>query len=261
MYAYRRSPWVVFRRVIYALLIRELKTRFGAQRFGMFWVLADPIIQVGVMVAMFGLVSKHVMPNIDYAVYVALGIIPWFMFSDVVTRGMAAVDANRGLLVFRQVKPLDTFIARALLELLTYIVVFVVVIGLLAVMGFEMQFKQPLHMLAAYTCLFLMACGFGLAVMAASVRFPESKKLVPVVLRFGYFVSGVIMPMSAIPSQYRDYFYWNPVVHIMEISREAFFPAFHGVIANWWFVGYTTLALVFVGMASYHVAREEILES
>ncbi len=255
----QRSPVLVFRRVIYALLIRELKTRFGAQRFGMFWVVADPIIQVGVMVSIFGLLSQHVMPNVDYAVYVALGIIPWFMFSDVVQRGMAALDSNRGLLVFRQVKPLDAFIARALLEFFTYLVVFVVVLSLLAGYGLTMHFERPFMMMAAYGCLFLMGCGIGLAAMAASVQFPESRKLVPIVLRFGYFVSGVIMPMSAIPSNYRIYFYWNPVVHIMEISREAFFPSFHGVIASWMFVGYSTLAIAFIGMASYHVMRERMI--
>ena len=46
----KRTPWQIQRAVIFALLMRELKTRFGTHWTGVVWLLGTPIAQVGVLV-------------------------------------------------------------------------------------------------------------------------------------------------------------------------------------------------------------------
>lgn len=253
------SPLVVARRVIYALMMRELKTRFGAMRAGALWVIADPLIQVGIFVAMFGFILHRVMPNVDYTVYLVTGIVPWTMFSTIITRGMASLDGNKGLFTFRQVRPIDTLAARVILEVLIHAILMVVMLGILALAGKPVSIDHPLEAAFVYCLLAALATGLALFLMAIANRFPEVKKVVGVVLRLMYFVSGILMPMQAIPAQYRDYFYWNPVLHAMDLSRLSFFPAFHVGAASWSFLLGATLMVWLVAVMTYEVRKERLL--
>ena len=98
------KPIVVTRRVIFALFLRELKTRFGEYKLGVFWIFLDPLIQVAFFMLLFGYIFKRVMPNVDYTVYATTGILTWLMFKNVLTKGMAAIESNKGLLIFRIVE-------------------------------------------------------------------------------------------------------------------------------------------------------------
>src|SRR3712207_6210789 len=47
----RNSPLTVMRRVIGALLLRELLTRYGRNNIGFLWLFVEPMLFVGLMVA------------------------------------------------------------------------------------------------------------------------------------------------------------------------------------------------------------------
>ena len=44
---------------VHALMMREIKTRFGSNRMGYFWALAEPIAQAGIMALMFSLMGRN----------------------------------------------------------------------------------------------------------------------------------------------------------------------------------------------------------
>jgi hypothetical protein len=54
--------------------------------------------------------------GIDFPVFIVTGIVPFLMFKNIALRVMDGVEANRALFAYRQIKPMDTFIARTLLD-------------------------------------------------------------------------------------------------------------------------------------------------
>lgn len=254
-----RSPLVVARRVIHALLMREVLTRFGSYRMGALWLILDPLIQVGVFVLLFAGILNRVMPNVEYAVYLATGLVPWLMFGDIINRGMASISSNGGLFSFREVKPLDAFFARVFLEVLIYFCVFFIVLVLLSAIGFSASIHRPLEYLASFLLIAYLGSSISLILLCVSAYFPEVKKAASVVMRFLYLISGVIMPLSAIPSDYRSYLLWNPLLHAMELARESFFPAFHAIDASWMYLFTCAMILSLVASFAYSFCRRRLL--
>lgn len=259
MAAQQKSPLVVARRVIHALLMREILTRFGSYRLGALWLILDPLIQVGVFVLLFAGILNRVMPNVDYAVYLATGLVPWLMFGDIINRGMSSVSSNKGLFSFREVKPIDAFFARVFLEVLIYFFVFLIVMIFLSLMGHKIYAHRPLEVFSAYLMIAYLGAGLSLFFMCIQTFFPEVKKAISVVMRFLYLISGVIMPLSAIPSEYRGYLNWNPLLHAMELARESFFPAFHAVSASWVFLFVSSMIVGLVASIAFSVSKRRML--
>ena len=52
-----RSSWQIMCDSVHALLMREIKTRFGSNRLGYFWAIAEPIAQAAVLGDVFPLLG------------------------------------------------------------------------------------------------------------------------------------------------------------------------------------------------------------
>lgn len=121
--------------VIHALFFRELKTRFGKNRYlGYIWVVGEPM-SVVLLVTIIGTVIREyhhqVMPEgISIFMFLISGIMPFFMFRSIVTQLMNGIGANLSLFAYKPVKPIHVFIARTLLEFCIYFVIFITVLFL-----------------------------------------------------------------------------------------------------------------------------------
>jgi len=121
-----RTPWQIQRAVVYALFLREMKTRFGSKRLGYFWAILEPAAIIIVFWAMFGLAMRSGLPGVDYPMFLLTGMLPYHLFANIVNKSMAAFEANQGLFNYRQVKPFDTLVTRCLVECVVYLLVFII---------------------------------------------------------------------------------------------------------------------------------------
>ena len=140
----KRSSWQIQKAVLFALILRELKTRFGGRMVGLLWVLFEPMANIAVMLALRIIVrqrSAGVM--IDVAVYLVVAMIPFFIFRNIWFRMMSAVDANAGLFGYRQVKPADAMASRAIMETVMYGMIFVAFMLVFAWMGYRITPARP----------------------------------------------------------------------------------------------------------------------
>ena len=112
-----RSPFQITRAVIFALLLREMRTRFGQRRMGAFWMLAEPIIQLIVMTVLMGAIrGRGPVQGIPFPVFLLTGIAPFVMYRGIATLIMEGLSANRGLFAYKQLTPMDTFVARTIMQ-------------------------------------------------------------------------------------------------------------------------------------------------
>jgi len=127
------------------------------------------------------------------------------------------------------------------------------------VAGYKVRMDRPLEFLLAYFSIVALATSLSLLLMSVQAFVPEVRKGVGVVMRFLYLISGVILPMSVVPWEYRQYFLWNPLLHAMELAREAFFPAFHAVDASWSYLWFCVAATALSAAWAYRLSVKRML--
>ncbi|WKB51092.1 ABC transporter permease [Eleftheria terrae] len=258
----RRTPLQVQRAVLFALFVRESKGRFGGRWLGIFWVLAEPLAHLVFLMLVFGAVRRHMLPGIDFPVFLLVGIVPFFTFRNLALQLMSAVDANRGLFGYRQVKPLDTLVSRAMLEVAIYSVVSLSMLFVLGWFGFQWMPAEPLQLLAVLASVTLLGFGVGLLFAVATDELPNMRAFIRILFMPLYLLSAVMFPVSALPPELLSWVLWNPVLHAVELSRGYFLPQYHvmpQVSAT--YLAMCSLVAVCAGLALYRVRRHQLLAS
>ena len=218
-----RSGLIVQGRVIKALMLREIHTINGSSKLGYLWVLIQSTFGVAVFWGVRHFMGATQAPHgIGMAMFLAIGFGVWNIFSDVIARCMTAVSGNKALLTFPQVTELDVMIARTLVTTATQILVTLIIIaGAWIFLGEPFVLGSLPLLLTLIVVVPLMSLGFGLVLSSLAVFIPALEKLVPMVLRIMFFVSGVFFSIAIFSQSLTSILLWNPVLHAVELCREA----------------------------------------
>ncbi|MDO2331625.1 ABC transporter permease, partial [Escherichia coli] len=84
---------------------------------------------------------------------------------SVATRSVNAIDANRGLFNYRPVRPIDTLLARTLLETIIYIIVYALLMLILAFLGENFSMSKLVLLFTTWLLLIIFSLGTGLIFM------------------------------------------------------------------------------------------------
>lgn len=257
-----RSSWQVQRAVVFALFIRELKTRFGGRWLGVFWVLLEPLAHVALMMFMFSFMRDDVLDGVDYSVFLLVALVPFFMFKSLVVRLMEAIDANRGLFGYRQVKPLDPVLARGLLEVSLYSTVYLIILASLGWVGLHFFPARPLELMGVSAMLIVLGFSLGLFFSVVTDDIPQLRSLVRIAFMPLYFISGVLFPVASLPPEVLPWLLWNPLVHVLELSRGYFFPHYYVLpqVSVEYVFGVVLITMT-LSLILYRVRRQHLLAS
>jgi len=251
----KHSPWVTQVLVLNALLRREVSTRFGEYKLGFFWMLFEPLLGVVVIGILIGSLAGRTVPEIPYPFFLLNGMLLIKLFTGPMNMGMNAIGSNTGLLVYPSVRPLDTFLARFLFELLTTFFSFSLFCVVSMWYGIGMSLGQLDVVFACYMLVWCFGCGLGLIFGVASAHYAEVDKIVLVLQRPLLFVSAVLFPVSALPASAQKMLMWNPLVHCIELSRNALFPHYNSGLANLAYPTVVAIVTLSLGLTFFHGNR------
>ncbi|WP_294255039.1 ABC transporter permease [uncultured Comamonas sp.] len=233
-----------------ALFLREAVARLSATRGAWVLIVLEPVLHTCFMLLLYTVLRARSVAGADVAVWLVLGLTGYFTVQNVFQRAMGAVDANKALFAYRQVRPIDTVIVRAALETLLGVVILLVLLGGLAFFGRSFVPDAPMETILSWAGLMLCALGVGLVLSVLSDLVPEAGNLTVFLFRPLYFLSGAIFPLSAIPIQYREWAFLNPFAHGLELLRSSFFPVYHAAPeANFEYLFGFAAVSIFFGLA------------
>ncbi|MFA1604563.1 ABC transporter permease [Alcaligenes faecalis] len=224
-----RSSFTVTLSVWRAIFLREALDRLFDMRAAWFWLLMEPVLHIAFITFVFTVIRLRTVGGIDVAVWIIVGMLAFFTFRRTATQVMHAVDSNKPLFAYRQVKPFDTALVRGLLEAFLMTLVAVVILSGAALLGHNVIPNDPLLVLTAMFGLWFFGVGYGLvaSVLMALVR--ETEHILKILMLPLYLISGVIMPIAAVPQPYRELLMVNPLVHGLELVRQGFSSYYHMV--------------------------------
>lgn len=208
--------------VINALIYRELKTRVSAVKFGIFGVFIEPLGVLAVFILIIGLLRRNSNIPMSIALFLLSGITLFTLFSAIAIRSLNAINANKALFIYKPVKPVDTVIARAVVETGLYAIVLIVVSGAIFLFNEKIMISNFPLLVVVFVSLALFATGFGLFFMVAGFRYQWLYQVVPLLLRPLWFISGVFFSIQQLPQWVRPWLSWNPLLQSIELTRFAF---------------------------------------
>lgn len=247
--------------VVFALMMREVQTRFGATRLGFFWAIAEPVLQVCIFGFIYQVVGRKTdLSNIPFALFLSVSIVPYqFIFKKMLIQISAAVHANKQLLSYQPVHPIDPVIARCLIELALCLISFVVILSFMAWLGYEVMPDNLFALIAAFFLLTVFSIGLGLIACVAKSYYEEANKIVDVLTRPLLFISGVFFAGTTVPQQFWYLCSWNPIFNALDLSRDAFFAGYTTPFATWSYLALCAVISFSLGLVVFYVNRLRFL--
>lgn len=233
-----------------ALLLREAVYRVSTGRAGWLWLIVEPALGILVLVTIYSSEQMHTIGGLDITIWVLVGQGAYYTYNRTQMQAWNAVNANQALFAYRQVKPVDTVLVRAILEgaLMTLVMIALCVgIGLL---GHDTIPADPLFALVGFGGAWLVGLGVGLITSVLSELVPEIGKLIPLTVLPLHVLSGVLFNVTIVPQPYYDWLLFNPLVHSLETARLAFAPNYKPIPELSISYPFTfSLVTIFIGLA------------
>ena len=245
-------------RVIAALLMREIHTRYGRENIGHLWVIGEPMLFcLGVAVMWTAIRPAHE-HGVPITAFVITGYVPLTMWRHCVGRSVKAFEANGSLLFHRQVTPLDIIIARCLLEIVGSLIAGIVVSGGAILIGYmDMPDNIGLMYLGLlYHAMFCLSCALILAPLSEMGDVLE--KFVGAAMYLSLPFSGAFTMVDWVPPAFQSILLWSPSVHTLEVIRKGQFGSHVRAHYDLVFVTWTCATMALIGLSLTLRSRKNI---
>ncbi len=253
----KRSALKITGAVLFALILREARARLYARRFGAMWLLLEPIVHIVVLLVVVTVIRGRTVPGLEAPVFFLVGIVPFLLMRNICLRMMEAVSANQALFAYRQIKPLDTLLARLIVEVAISVCVYaLLLLGMGLFFGYDVSINHPLEWLGILLLGIALSFGIGVILCVIGEAAPESKGFLRMMFLPLYLISGVLFPIWSMPSHLLEWIMWNPFLHIIDGLRWAMFehyPQTHGINMQYPFE--VTFCILFLAMGLYRARR------
>jgi len=210
-------------RVIGALILRELNTRFGRENIGFLWMMAEPLLFAMLVGLLWRAVKGPFEFGFDIIAFTVSGYIPMVLFRTTVSRAVSSLTANGGLLYHRQIKLMDFVISRFLVEFLGHLMAYFFIALVLIALGFFPVPFDVLYLLLGWAYYSLFTFSIALIVAPLSEISEAIEKFIPVTTYIMVPFSGAFYFVSSLSPEVAKAVLYSPPVHGMEMMRLGIF--------------------------------------
>lgn len=260
-----RSPWQVMYSAISCLVIRDIQKKFlnnvrSTRSLGFVWIFLTPLMHVTVWIILRLAMGKHADSELPLPLFILLGVMPFMLLSSILSKATTQIITDKGLYMFRQIKPIDAVIAMVVSETLVLIASYLIILVFFWWIGIKWTLYKPLMLFEAFFAFTIFLFGFAFVLSVAGFFFLLVRRLISVVSRVLYLVSGVFIPASMVPEPLLTIMSYNPLFQCNELSRQAFsmsvpFQSAASMPYLWFCAGIT----LFLGMMVYLAFRQKIM--
>jgi capsular polysaccharide transport system permease protein len=243
-----RESFAIQRRVINALLMREVITRFGRENVGVLWLIAEPMLFTLGVTALWSAAGLNHGSSIPISAFAITGYSSVLLWRNTVSRCNSGIQQNFNLLYHRNVRVIDVFLTRILLEMSGATASFIV----LALFFTAIEWISPPVDLLQVVAGWLMLAWFGAAlamVIGAATAYSE------LVDRIWHPASYLLFPLSGaafmvewLPPAARQVVLLLPMVHGVEMVREGYFGNVVRTHYDVSYMAFVNLVLTLIGL-------------
>lgn len=250
----RTRPFATLRSIS-ALMLREMATTYGRSPGGYIWAVLEPVGAIAIMTLAFSLLLRSPSLGTNFLLFYATGYLPFSLYMSLSVKISQAIRFSRPLLAYPSVTYTDAIIARLLLNLLTQVMVFYIIMsGIHLVYDVRTVLDLPAILLAFSMA---TALGLGVGVMNCFLMsiMPVWENIWQIVNRPLFLLSMVLYIYEDMPSYVQNYLWYNPLGHMTGVMRTGFYPTYDATYVSVTYVFgvaavLTTAGLILLGR--YH---------
>ena len=257
-----RKPIFIFFAVIRALFLRELNTRISVGRTGLFWTFFEPFIQIFVLISMHAAIKQYSgsSTSFNYVVFMAVGFIPFNMFRSILGFSVGAFTANKSLFDYKQVKPIDTIIARALVQLFLTAIIVLMFLAIGAFFHYDNVLpKNTLMVVVGYIWLWIFSVAVSIPFAIGNTFFVSIGKIVSLSTFVLLIFSAVFFPIVTLPPVAQEILLYNPLTHFMEMIHGFYLTELDDRFVDYRFILLWTLVPLSTGIWLYSKLEQRIV--
>jgi ABC-2 type transport system permease protein len=250
-----RELWAT-RKILGVLIRRDLKLRYANSALGWVWTVLEPLMMASIYWFVFTLIFHRSVGEEPYIIFLLAGLLPWFWFTNGLTKGSEALMDQRKLIrstaLPRQIWVLRSVGAKGS-EFLLSIPVFV-----LFLLIYRPTFDSEMILIPLGIVLeLILLTGLGLLLAPIMLLLRDVQPLVRIATRAMFYASPVIygfqdvMTAERIPQIFKYVYMINPLSGLMECYRSGFFP----YQANYQAIGISAAVSVFTLVVGWFVFK------
>ncbi|CAM3065246.1 Polysialic acid transport protein KpsM [Methylobacterium mesophilicum] len=243
----QKSPVESYLHVLHALILRDMRTRFGASIWGYAVVVLWPCVHVFMLIAIYTFQKLAAPLGDSRPLFFATGAVPVLVFQYISREVMKSVMMNRPLTYYPQVKIFDLVFSRILVEIVTGFLALLVVSSVLVASGTNPIPTNPIVAVSGYLAAIILGIGIGTINVAIIGFFPGwmiGYALFSIIM---YVSSGVMFLPSFMPDKVYYWMKFNPALQCAEWVRSAYYP-YAGIQVDYLYVIMFGLTAASIGL-------------
>jgi len=245
-------------RIIWALVLRELATRYGRNNLGFLWIIGEPLLFTSGVLVMWSIIRPPYDHGIRLLIFVVTGYMPLTLIRHTVGHGINCIPTNINLLYHRKITLLHFFIARTLLEIIGVSLAFFVTVSVFLLFG-VISLPPSLSLVLGGWFILSWIC-FGMTLILGGVAgiYESFEKVANLLTYVMVPMTGTFFMIDWLPYQYQKAVELIPLINCVEMVRAGFFGEFvpthyNAAYAIAWAAGFT-----FVGLLVLQFVRDRI---
>jgi len=248
-------------RTISALIMREMSTTYGRSIMGYAWAILEPAAGIMLLTFIFSLALRSPPIGTNFALFYASGMLPFVAWNTIQQKVSTAVRFSKPLLFYPGVTYIDAIVARVLLNALTQLMVFLVVMGgIITLYRLDVILDVPAIALGLSMVLAL-ATGVGTLNCYLFSVAPLWDKIWSVINRPMVLLSCVIFTYDSVPEPYKGWLWWNPVVHLVGQVRAGVFSTYDATYVSPLYIFGIALVSFCLGLVFLNSHYREIINN
>lgn len=216
------QPWK-HRELIWQLSQREVVGRYRGSLMGILWSFFNPIFMLTVYTFFFSIVYKsrwnlQSTSKLDFAIALFAGLIPFTLFSECINRAPHLIINNvnyvKKVIFPLEILPWVSFGSALFHAGISFVVLILFFIGVHHYVSWTVMFLPLVNL-----PLLFLVLGLTWFLASIGVFIRDVTHTVTMVTMALLFLTPVFYPVTAIPEEYRNFIYLNPLTAIIEQNR------------------------------------------
>jgi capsular polysaccharide transport system permease protein len=246
--------------IILALILRDIRTRWGSTAaYSITFIF--PLTHIFVLVAIWILMDRVAPYGESNILWFSTGMMPFITFSYVSRFLIIHMLHNKIVLSFPIFKVTDIIFSGLILETMNIFIVIIIICFSLWLIGVNFIPNDLNQAIIAISVSLLLGLGAGIFNALIGLIFPMWVTGYFLFIIVIWMTSGVLFLPSAMPEAVNQFLYFQPVVHLVEWMREAYYPGYTSPVLDKKFVTGYALFLITAGLAVERFARGRIVAS
>ena len=240
-------------RVLHALLMREIITRFGRENLGVLWLVGEPILFTLGVATLWTAAGLHHGSPIPIVAFAVTGYSSVLMWRNSANRSGGAIAQNKPLLFHRNVRVIDVLLTRIALEIGGATASFMVLSTLFTLIGWMPLPDDLLKVEFGWLMLAWFGASLSLLIGAGTAFSDIVERLWHPAAYLLFPLSGAAFMVEWLPVGLQKFVLLLPMVHGVEILRYGYFG---NVVPTHYDVGYMASCCLVLSLGGLYLVRQ-----